>query len=289
MRLVSDGEPALLKAMGVDGVVLGRAPGIFGDELGTIITPENISTFAEQAKEARDHGLVCDCIYPNWNLVEKTIDNPRYMNTVMVVFDELAKQGLTDLFISCGLRDLNGVSGAERRTYEKHFVAHLECMYQHAEQLGLHICLHSSLMPWIYLRDVDAWDRWLDDFPMEANSIVLCLGCTELAGLDAVDLIEKWHPRIRAIHVRNVVGRFRNNSHVDVRVDSGTLNLPRVFEKLHRVGFQNCIIPEHFPEFPCPGGLLVSNAFALGYCRALIQACQSARVTDSLAITAIEE
>ena len=240
-----------------------------------MVTPENVGAFGEQAKKARDHGLVCRCIYPDWNLVEKTIDDPRYMDTVMVLFDELSKHGLTDLFVSCGLRKLDALCGTERETYEKRFVEHLGRMYEHAQQLGLHICLHSSLMPWVYLRDVAAWDRWLSDFPMQANSIVLCLGCTESAGLDALELIEKWHRRIRAVHIRNVVGRFKNHSHKDVRLDSGTLDLPPVFEKLRRVDFQGSIIPEHFPEVPCTGGLLVSQAFALGYCRALIQACRT--------------
>ncbi len=271
MLLASQGDPALLKAMGVEAVVLGCAPGVYGDELGTTVTPENIGAFAQQARKARDCGLVCQSIYPDWNLIEKTIDRPGYLDTVMVLFDELSKHGLTDLFVSCGLRDLDALCQAERKTYEKRFVEHLDRIYEHAEQLGLHVCLHSSLMPWIYLQNVDAWDRWLGEFPVEANSIVLCLGCTESAGLDAVELIGKWHRRIRAVHVRNVVGRFEDRSHKDVRLDCGTLDLPPVFEKLSRVGFQGSIIPEHFPEFPCTDGPLVSQAFALGYCRALIQ------------------
>ena len=275
MLLTGQGDPALLKAMGVDGVVLGCAPGVRGEELGTVITPDSICRFAEEAEKAREHGLVCECSNPDWNLIEKTSDDPGYMDTVMALFDGLSKHGLTDLFVSCGLRNLDPLSRTERKTYEKRFVEHLGRMYEHAEQLGLHICLHSSLMPWVYLRDVDAWDRWLSDFPMEANSIVLCLGCTESAGLDAVELIERWHGRVRAVHVRNVVGRFKNKSHKDVRIDCGTLSLPPVFQKLHRVGFQGSIIPEHFPEFPCTDGLLASQAFAIGYCRALMQACQS--------------
>ncbi len=53
MHLVNDGDPALLKAMGVDGVVLGCAPGVYGEELDTVITPENVSRFGRKAQEAR--------------------------------------------------------------------------------------------------------------------------------------------------------------------------------------------------------------------------------------------
>ena len=257
--------------MGVDGVVLGCPPGGRGQELGTVVTSENVDRFARQAHEARDHGLACEWVYPDWNLIEKTIDDPRCLNTVRKLFDALAEHGLSDLLVSCGLRNLEALSAADRATYKRRFAEHLDMLYRHAEPLGLHLCLHTSLMPWVYLRDVEAWDRWFREFPCEANSIVLCLGCTESAGLDALELIGKWNPRIRAVHVRNVVGRFENRTHEDVRLDGGTLALPPVFDKLARLDFRGAVIPEHFPELPCAEGLSVSRAFALGYTRALIQ------------------
>ena len=271
MRLVNDGNPALLKAMGVDGVVLGCAPGVQGEELGTVITTENVNHFGQLAREARDHGMVCESVYPDWNLIEKTIDDPAYLGAVKVVFDRLAEHGLTDLLISCGLRSLDALSEDQRNTYERRFVNHLGELYRHAESLGLRLCLHTSLMPWIYLNSVNAWDQWFRQFPTQANCIVLCLGCAESAKLDSQNLIEKWRERIRAVHVRNIEGRFDDRSHEDVRLDSGALDLPGVFECLARVDYQWAIIPEHFPEFPCDEGMLVSQAFALGYCRALIQ------------------
>ena len=161
MLLTGQGDPALLKAMGVESVVLGCAPGVHGEELGTVVTPENLGVFAEEAEKARSCGLVCRCIYPDWNLVEKTIDDPDYMDVVMELLDGLSKHGLIDLFVSCGLRRLDMLSRAEREAYTERFIEHLGQIYEHAEQSGLHICLHSSLMPWIYLRDVPAWDRWL--------------------------------------------------------------------------------------------------------------------------------
>ena len=75
-----------------------------------------------------------------------------------------------------------------------------------------------------------------------------------------------------SVHVRNVVGRFEDRSHQDVRLDSGTLDLPRVFRTLARLDFQGWIIPEHFPTFPCQEGSLAGRAFSVGYCRGLIQA-----------------
>ena len=271
MHLVNDGDPALLKAMGVEGVILGRAPGVEGDELGTVVTAANVDQFGQLAQEARDEGLVCNSIYPDWHLVEKTIDDASYLDSVKSVLDGLASHGLTDLLVSCGLRDLGALSQEDRHQYESRFVTTLGELYEHAEPLGLRLCLHTSLMPWIYLNDAAAWDRWFQRFATGANCMVLCLGCTESAELDAQNLIRKWRQRVRAVHVRNVQGRFCDRSHRDVRLDEGRLSLPRVFASLSEVGYRGAIIPEHFPELPCSGGRLASRAFALGYCRALIQ------------------
>lgn len=271
MLLVNDGDPTLLKAMGVDGVVLGHAPGVYGDELGTVVDLNNLQSIVDQAARARDCGLVCQSIYPDWNLVEKMIDDPSYVDSVLALCDELAKHGLVDIFVSCGLRDVQNLGADEQREYEQRFVENLGRIYQHLEQLGMHLCLHASLMPWIVLRDVAAWDRWHAMFPSTANAMILCLGCTESAGLCAVERIEHWRTRIRAVHVRNVQGSFAERSHQDVRLDCGSLDLPPVFDQLRKVNFQGSIIPEHFPEFPCELGLLVSKAFALGYCRAMMQ------------------
>lgn len=257
--------------MGVDGVVLGHAPGVYGDELGTVVNRDNLQVFVEQASRARDCGLVCQSIYPDWNLVEKTINEPTYVDQVLPLLDELATHGLVDIFVSCGLRNIKDLTNDDRRTYESRFVANLTRIYEHAEQLGLHVCLHASLMPWIFLRDVAAWDRWHRMIPLNSNAMILCLGCVASAGIPAVERVERWHTRIRAVHVRNVQGSFADRTHRDVRVDCGILELPPVFAALKRIGFQGSVIPEHFPEFPCEQGLQTSKAFSLGYCRALMQ------------------
>lgn len=271
LLLVNDGDPELLKAMGVDGIVLGHSPGVHGDEVGTVVNRDNLPVFIQQAERARDCGLVCQSIYPDWNLVEKTIDDPSYVDQVLALCDELASHGLIDLFVSCGLRNVESLSHEERQIYEKRFVANLTRIYEHAEPLGLHVCLHASLMPWIFLRDVAAWDRWHERIPLKSNAMILCLGCVASAGISATERVERWHSRVRAVHVRNVQGNFADRSHRDMRVDCGILELPPVFVKLKEIGFQGSIIPEHFPDFPGDQGFQSSKAFALGYCRALMQ------------------
>lgn len=261
MQLVSQGNPRVLSAMGLDGAAVGCS-----------VTPEGIASLAAQVTQARDCGLRCDAAGADWNLIEKTIDDPGLMSEVMALLDEMAKLGMSDLMISCGLKKLDTLSEADRRTYETRYVEHLGQMYERGQGLGLHVCLHTSVAPGIYLDSVSAVDRWLREFAMEANSLLLCVGCTESAGLDTLAMIDRWLPRIRIVHVRNVVGRYADGSAKDVRLDSGALDLPQVFRKLASVGFQGTVMPEHFPEFPCDNGRTVSQAFSLGYCRALIQA-----------------
>jgi len=266
MKLLSYGDPPLLVAMGVDAAVV-SCPA----------TSEGIKALPGQVMKARDAGLVCECVGSDWDLVEKTIAAPGLMDTVIAMLDEMATLALLDLVVSCGLTKLEELSSDERDTYQTRYVEHLGRMYRHAQELGLHVCLHTSVMPGLYLNDVAAWDRWLERFPMEANSILLCVGCTRSAGLDTLELIDHWLDRIRVVHIRNVVGRFDEGTARDVRVDNGELDLVSVFEKLDAVGFEGAVMPEHFPKFPCDNGTVVSQGFSLGYCRALMQAALSRR------------
>jgi len=264
MQLLSYGDPALLVAMGVESAVV-SCPA----------TPDGIKALAGQVKRARDAGLVCDCVGSDWVLIEKTIDDPALMDTVMAMLDEMSALGLSDLMISCGLKKFEDFPNDERNTYETRYVEHVGRMYERAQELGLHVCLHSSVMPGLFLKDVPTWDEWLARFPMEANSILLCVGCTQSAGLDTLELIDHWLDRIRVVHIRNVVGSFKDGTAKDVRIDSGELDLVSVFKKLDAVGFQGAVMPEHFPQFPCDNGTIVSQGFSLGYCRAMMQAAAS--------------
>jgi len=261
MRLASMGDPGLLKAMGVGSIVIGCET-----------TGEGIAALRSSVGDARRAELRVEAVMPEWGIVEKTIENPALLQNVMALLDVMSELGVSDLHASCGLRNLRGLSPAERRTYRTRYAEHLGKLYERAQQLGLRVCLHTSVMPGIYLEDVETVDRWLADFPMEANGLLLCVGCTESAGLDTIALIDRWFARIRAVHIRNVVGRFDDKTAKDVRLDSGTLRLPAVFEKLAAVGYRGVVMPEHFPEFPCENGRVASQAFSLGYCRALLQA-----------------
>lgn len=261
MRLCSIGDPPLLKAMGLDGVVLCCKA-----------TPGDIGALAEQARKAQDYGLKVEAVMPEWGLIEQTIQDPDHVDNVLALLDEMARLGLSDLHTSCGLTLLDSLSEDRRRTYRSLYSQHLGQIYERATALGLYVGLHHTLRPGIHLGSVDVVDQWLARFPMDANAILLCVGCTESAGLDTLALIDKWLPRIRAVHIRNVVGSFADDTARDVRLDSGTLDMPSVFRKLAAVGYDGPVMPEHFPELPCDNGRTVSQAFALGHCRALIQA-----------------
>jgi len=269
MLLVSHGEPSLMKALGVDGVCPECR-----------LNRESIKGLAARARRARDAGLACNWVGAEWNLVERTIDDPVLLDTAIELLEEMPKAGISDMLVSCGLRKLSEMSEEDRKTYETRYVKHLGVLYARAQDLGVHVLMHTSLMPGIYLDSVDAWERWIDVFAMESNGILLCTGCTELAGADAGELIDRWLPRIRAIHVRGVTGRFADGSDTEVRLDAGMFDAQALFEKLRAVGYAGPVIPEHFPELPCENSAAVGEAFALGYCRALIQAAARGEKQD---------
>lgn len=261
MKLVSFGAPELLSAMGVESVAVGCK-----------MDHESIAALADQVHRAREQGLECDYVGTDWNMIEKTIDDPSLVDTVLFLLDTMAEHGLTDLMVSCGLKRIDTMPDDERRTYTTRYVDHMARIYARADELGRHVDLHSSIMPGIFLDSVEAWDRWFERFPAKSNAMLLCVGCTQSAELETQPLIDRWFDRIRVVHMRNVTGAFRTGDARDVRIDSGALDLPSVFGKLAAASYKGAVMPEHFPEFPCENGMVVSQGFSLGYCRGLIQA-----------------
>ena len=81
MLLVScGGEPALVKALGVDGVCSECE-----------LSHESIRGLAGRVREARDCGLTCEWVGPDWNLIEKTIHDASLLNVAVELLEEMRK------------------------------------------------------------------------------------------------------------------------------------------------------------------------------------------------------
>ena len=76
--------------------------------------------------------------------------------------------------------------------------------------------------------------------------------------------------QIIQVHFRNVdnsLPRF-----IEVFPDDGYLNMAEIMRALYRVGFDGMAVPDHVPRFAdTEAGFMTSEAFILGYIRALMQ------------------
>lgn len=153
-----------------------------------------------------------------------------------------------------------------------------------AEQAGVKMALHPDDPPVTPIAgaaclfiDIPAFQRVLDMVPSPSNGLLFCQGCyTEMVGSGVYDAIRHFgrQGKIFYVHFRNVAGqmpRFR-----ETFIDSGDIDMFRAMQVYREVGFDGVMIPDHLPHMinDTPFGHQ-SNAYAIGYMRALMKAVGS--------------
>ena len=53
-------------------------------------------------------------------------------------------------------------------------------------------------------------------------------------------------------------------------IDEGDLDVERVFEILHKNGYEGLVIPDHAPQMVCDAPWHAGMAFAMGYLKAML-------------------
>ncbi|MEX1021025.1 MAG: mannonate dehydratase [Litorilinea sp.] len=150
-----------------------------------------------------------------------------------------------------------------------------------AESVGLKMALHPDDPPVTPIAgaaclfiDVDAFQRVLDTVPSPSNGLLFCQGCyTEMVGDGIYDVIRHFgkQGKIFYVHFRNVAGKmpaFR-----ETFIDSGDIDMFKAMQVYKEVGYEGVMIPDHLPHIidDSPFGHR-SNAYAIGYMRALMHA-----------------
>jgi mannonate dehydratase len=150
-----------------------------------------------------------------------------------------------------------------------------------AEAAGVKMALHPDDPPVTPIAgaaclfvDVAAFQRVLDMVPSPANGLLFCNGCfTEMLGTGVVDAIRHFgqQGKIFYVHFRNVSGSPENFH--ETFIDSGDVDMFEALKAYQAVGFDGVMIPDHLPHVidDTPFGHR-SNAYAIGYMRALMHA-----------------
>ena len=150
-----------------------------------------------------------------------------------------------------------------------------------AESAGVKMALHPDDPPVSPIAgaaclfvDVPAFQRVLDMVPSPSNGLLFCNGCfAEMLGTKVVDAIRYFgqQGKIFYVHFRNISGT-PDNFH-ETFIDSGDVDMFAALKAYQEVGFDGVMIPDHLPHIidDTPFGHR-SNAYAIGYMRALMHA-----------------
>jgi mannonate dehydratase len=117
----------------------------------------------------------------------------------------------------------------------------------------------------------------LDLVPSKHSGMEFCIGTlAEMPDSDIYQVVDQYSRsgRIGYLHFRNIRGKAPH--YVETFVDEGDTDMPRVLRILARNGYDGVLIPDHTPQMSCAAPWHAGMAFAMGFMRAAIMACQYA-------------
>jgi mannonate dehydratase len=159
----------------------------------------------------------------------------------------------------------------------------LEAVIPVAEEAGVTLAAHPDDPPLPSVRGQPRlvyqprlYQRLLDLKPSPRNALEFCVGTlaemTEGDIYDATDTYSR-HGKLAYVHLRNVRGKVP--CYKETFIDEGDVDVFRVLRILKKNGFQGVIIPDHAPQMSCDAPWHAGMAYALGYLRAGLQACNT--------------
>ncbi|WP_435361715.1 mannonate dehydratase [Haloarchaeobius sp. DFWS5] len=150
-----------------------------------------------------------------------------------------------------------------------------------AEDAGVRLSMHPDDPPLSPIRgvprimtSVDAYDRLLDLYPSEANSVNFCQGNFAAMGEDVPAAIRHFGDDISFVHFRDVEGT--TEQFVEVWQDDGPTDMHACVEAYRDIGFDGPARPDHVPTMAgekqdTAGYETKGRLFAIGYMTGLIE------------------
>jgi len=155
-----------------------------------------------------------------------------------------------------------------------------------AEEAGVFIGIHPDDPPVYDLGGIPrcifgtfaGYKRALEIADSPNIGVCLCVGCWleggEAMGKSVLDTIRHFarQKKLFKVHFRNVTAPLPDGF-VETFLDGGYFNMSHVMRALHESGYNGAVISDHVPSMV--GGRRSSEAFSVGYIKALIQAVSS--------------
>ena len=152
-----------------------------------------------------------------------------------------------------------------------------------AEEAGVTLAAHPDDPPLPTIRGQPRlvyqprlYQRLLDLKPSTRNALEFCVGTlAEMTEGDIYDVVDTYsrQGKLAYVHLRNVHGKVP--SYKERFIDEGDVDVLRVLRILKQNGFKGVVIPDHAPQMACAAPWHAGMAYALGYLRAGMQACDA--------------
>jgi mannonate dehydratase len=155
-----------------------------------------------------------------------------------------------------------------------------------AEEAGVYIGIHPDDPPVYPMGGVprclfgtfEGYKRALEIADSPNVGMCLCVGCWleggERMGKDVIETIRYFGERKKLfkVHFRNVTAPLPEGF-VETYMDDGYMDMYRVVQALHEVGFDGAIMSDHLPHMV--GGARAAEAYGVAYMKALVNAVRS--------------
>lgn len=139
-----------------------------------------------------------------------------------------------------------------------------------AREAGTKLASHSPWPPEKGLWGGREYQSLFDAVPDPANGMIFCFGCMAISGYDVREVVPDFIARTHLVHVRDVV--IHDSGQVDeVFPGTGQVRPDTALARLHELGYEGPIAPEHLPRIPGERRNEIAVAWAAGYCNAVLQ------------------
>ena len=157
----------------------------------------------------------------------------------------------------------------------------LEALVPVAQAAGVRLAAHPDDPPVSFMRrqprlvyQPDMYQRLLDTVPSRHNALEFCLGTLqEMTEGDIYEVCDRYTRQgdVAYIHFRNVRGKVPH--YTETFIDDGDIDMRRIVSILKKNAFQGVVIPDHTPQMTCDAPWHAGMAHAMGYMKALLDAC----------------
>jgi mannonate dehydratase len=125
------------------------------------------------------------------------------------------------------------------------------------------------------LGTISGLKKYVDLNPSPYHGLNYCQGCMEESGATKQELLDAIRyfgsrKKLFLVHFRTIIGtpqHFR-----EAFIDEGDMDMMAAMQAYQDIGYENLIVPDHYPQIPNDKDRMATRAYAIGFIKAMIRA-----------------